>query len=474
MIYINILFLLFYLSIIIATMITIIMDNRQPTKTMAWILVLVFLPIVGFVLYIFFGQNIRKERFISQRSLDKLSKQTMFEYIEQQNLRLPLAHSALIQFFQSQNMAFPFKDNEAEIYTSGHDFILSLLKEIGSAQHHIHLVSYIFEDDELGYLIADALIDKARQGVEVRLIYDDVGCWKVKNKFWQRIRNGGVEVYAFMPVHFPAFTSKMNYRNHRKLCVVDGKTAFIGGMNIALHYLKGTKKMQWRDTHLKVVGGAVYGIQRAFLIDWYFVSQTLLTSSVYYPPLSNGISNECIAQVVTGSPVSVWPDIMQGFIRIILEAKHYVYIETPYFLPTEPFMAAITNAALSGVDVRLLIPAQSDVLITSLATHSYIPEALEAGVKVFLYQKGFNHSKLLVCDDSLCTCGSTNIDFRSFENNFESNIIFYDPKMAKRMKEIFIEDENNSILVVDYIANKKRSFAVRLWESILRLLSPLL
>ena len=234
MIYINTLFLLFYLSIIIATMITIIMDNRQPTKTMAWILVLVFLPIVGIVLYIFFGQNIRKERFISQRSLDKLSKQTMFEYIEQQNLRLPLAHSALIQFFQSQNMAFPFKDNEAEIYTSGHDFILSLLKEIGSAQHHIHLVSYIFEDDALGYLVADALIDKARQGVEVRLIYDDVGCWKVKNKFWQRIRNEGVEVYAFMPVHFPAFTSKMNYRNHRKLCVVDGKTAFIGGMNIAL------------------------------------------------------------------------------------------------------------------------------------------------------------------------------------------------------------------------------------------------
>ena len=303
------------------------MDNRQPTKTMAWILVLVFLPIVGIVLYIFFGQNIRKERFISQRSLDKLSKQTMFEYIEQQNLRLPPAHSALIQLFQSQNMAFPFKDNEAERYTSGHDFILSLLKEIGSAQHHIHLVSYIFEDDALGYLVADALIDKARQGVEVRLIYDDVGCWKVKNKFWQRIRNGGVEVYAFMPVHFPAFTSKMNYRNHRKLCVVDGKTAFIGGMNIALRYLKGTKKMQWRDTHLKVVGGGVYGIQRAFLIDWYFVSQTLLTSSVYYPPLSNSISNECIAQVVTGSPVSVWPDIMQGFIRIILEAKHYVYIE---------------------------------------------------------------------------------------------------------------------------------------------------
>lgn len=197
MIYINTLFLLFYLSIIIATMITIIMDNRQPTKTMAWILVLVFLPIVGIVLYIFFGQNIRKERFISQRSLDKLSKQTMFEYIEQQNLRLPLAHSALIQFFQSQNMAFPFKDNEAEIYTSGHDFILSLLKEIGSAQHHIHLVSYIFEDDALGYLVADALIDKARQGVEVRLIYDDVGCWKVKTSFGNAFAMG---VSRFMPL----------------------------------------------------------------------------------------------------------------------------------------------------------------------------------------------------------------------------------------------------------------------------------
>ena len=455
-------------------MVRVLMDHRQPAKTMAWLLVLTFVPVVGIVFYFFFGQNTRKERLISQRSMDRLTKRSMLEYAEQGELQLPDAHKELINLFTNLSLALPYKDNEVEIFTSGHDFFLDLLAEIGQAQHHIHLGTYIIEDDALGRLVADALIDKAQQGIEVRLIYDDVGCWKVKNKFWQRIRNEGVEVYGFMPVHFPAFTSKMNYRNHRKLCVVDGKTAFIGGMNIALRYLKGTKKMQWRDTHLKVVGGAVYGIQRAFLIDWYFVSQTLLTSSVYYPPLSNDISNDCIAQVVTGSPVSVWPDIMQGFIRIILEAKHYVYIETPYFLPTEPFMAAITNAALSGVDVRLLIPAQSDVFITSLATHSYIPEALEAGVKVFLYQKGFNHSKLIVCDDSLCTCGSTNIDFRSFENNFESNIIFYDSKMAKRMKEVFIEDENNSILVVDYIANKKRSFAVRFWESIVRLLSPLL
>ena len=243
-----------------------------------------------------------------------------------------------------------------EIFTDGYAFFPALLREISKAEDHIHIDIFIFNDDELGRLIADALIDKARQGVEVRVIYDDVGCWRVGNAFFERMRDAGIEVHAFMPVKFPAFTSKVNYRNHRKLIIIDGTVGFIGGMNFATRYVKGTGRQAWRDTHLLVRGGAVYGIQRAFLVDWYFVDRTRLSDRKYYPDIDPRISNNCLAQVVTSSPVSPWPDIMQGYVRVLLEAKRYVYMESPYFLPTEQILFAMRTAALAGVDVGLMLP----------------------------------------------------------------------------------------------------------------------
>lgn len=255
MVYMHWLTLVVYTVIVVAAMIKVLMDNRQPEKTMAWVLVLSFLPLVGIILYFFFGQNTRKERYISQQSLDQLSKRSMLEFVEQKNLRLPETHRSLMKLFANQSMSLPFKDNDVDIYTRGDDFFLALLRDIGRATNHIHLDIYIIEDDPLGRLIADALIDKASQGVEVRLIYDDVGCWKVRNRFFEYLREGGVDVRAFMPVRFPAFTGKVNYRNHRKLCVIDGRVGFIGGMNIALRYIRGTGRQPWRDTHLRVRGG---------------------------------------------------------------------------------------------------------------------------------------------------------------------------------------------------------------------------
>ena len=464
----------FYVIMVIAMVVRILMENRQPEKTMAWMLVLIFLPVVGIVFYFFFGQNTRKERFISQHRLDQLSKRSMLEFAEQRNLRLPDPHRALIKLFVNQSMSLPFKDNEADIYTNGHDFILGLLREIGHAKHHIHLDTYIIADDPLGRLIADALIDKARQGVEVRFIYDDVGCWRVPNRFFEHMRSGGIDVHSFLPVRFPAFTSKVNYRNHRKLCVIDGRVGFIGGMNIALRYVKGMAQQAWRDTHLRVTGGIVYSIQRAFLVDWYFVDRTLISGSKYYPESNTRIVNNCIAQVVTSSPISPWPDIMQGYVRILLEAKQYVFMETPYFLPTEPILFAMRTASLTGVDVRLMIPLHADAKLAEWASRSYVTNILEAGVKVYLYKAGFNHSKLLVSDDNLCTCGSTNVDFRSFENNFESNIFFYDTDMALRFKQIFLADQALCSLIDSPITVIRRPFLQRLWESLVRLLSPLL
>lgn len=484
MIYIHWLFLLVYTLVIAIAMLKVLMDNRQPAKTLAWLLVLSFLPMVGIVLYFFFGQNTRKEKLISKHSMDQLTKRSMLEFAEQKDIVYPEQCQQLITLFYNQSTAYPFKDNEVDIFTTGHDFFLALLQEIGKAKKHIHIEFYIFEEDPLGSLIADALIDKAREGVEVRVIYDDVGNWNVRNSFYERMRDEGINIHSFMPVKFPAFTSKVNYRNHRKLCVIDGKTGFIGGMNIAIRYIKGSKGMKWRDTHLMVRGNIVYATQKAFLVDWYFVDRTLITNRKYYPTPSSNISNDCLAQVVTSSPIALWPDIMQGYVRILLEAKKYVYIESPYFLPTDQILFAMRTAALTGVDVRLIIPKKTDSKIVQWASRSYISEILEAGIRVYLYTPGFNHTKLLVCDDIISTCGSTNVDFRSFENNFESNIFFYQQEMALRMKEVFLNDmelceEKN--IAFNYGHNttvkgyrKINLFFIRLWESLTRLLSPLL
>lgn len=473
MIYVHWLFLVVYSIIIIITMVRVLMDNRQPAKTMAWMLVLMFIPFLGIILYIFFGQNTRKERKIWQQSLDQLTKRSMLEFVEQKDFNIPEEYRTISNLFMNQNLALPFKNNEVEIYTSGYDFFPSLLMEIGKAEHHIHIDTFIISDDPLGRLIADALIDKARQGIEVRLIYDDVGSWRTPNSFFTHMRNEGIEVYAFMPVRFPAFTSRVNYRNHRKICVIDGEVGFIGGMNIARRYVQGTPKQSWRDTHVKLTGAAVYGLQRAFLVDWYFVSKVLITERSYYPEIIIG-QNNSLVQVVTSSPTSLWPEIEQGYVRILTNAKHYVYMETPYFLPTDPILFAMRVAALSGVDVRLMIPYETDTKVVEWASRSYVIEASKAGVKILLYRKGFNHSKLLVSDDAMATIGSTNVDFRSFENDFEANAFFYDKKIALQVKEVFLADQKDSIDLDDVRRFIKKPFLQRLWESFVRLLSPLL
>ena len=473
MIYVHWAFLAVYVVVIIMVMVRVLMDNRQPAKTMAWMLVLTFIPMLGIILYFFFGQTTRKERKIWQYSMDQLTKHSMLEFVEQKRLHLPNEYRELIKLFMNQNWVLPFKNNETEIYTSGYEFFPSLLMEIGKAEHHIHLDTFIIASDPLGQIVADALIDKARQGVEVRVIYDDVGSWKTKNHFFERMRAEGIEVYAFMPVRFPIFTSKVNYRNHRKICVIDGEVGFIGGMNVAKRYIKGIKKLAWRDTHVKITGAAVYGLQRAFLVDWFFVSRKLITDHVYYP-VSKVAENDSLIQIVTSSPTSLWPEIEQGYVRVLASAKRYVYMETPYFLPTDPILFAMRTAALSGVDVRLMVPYETDTKIVEWASRTYVLDTVKAGVKVYLYKAGFNHSKLLVADDSIATIGSTNVDFRSFENDFEANAFFYDKKIALEVKDIFLKDQEESVALEDVRNLTHRSFLQRLWESMVRLLSPLL
>lgn len=452
--------LILYGTLVVSTMVTVLMDNRQPAKTLAWLLVLTFLPIVGLLLYVFFGHNHRKKQRIYHRRLPGTLTLTPIR-AEQ----LPAHHSELAQQFANQGKSMPYPTSNIEIYTSGYAFFPALMEAFSKARHSIVLSTYIIDDDPLGRLIADALADQAARGIDVRLLYDDVGCWKVRNKFFKSMSRRGIHVEAFMPVHFPALTGKINYRNHRKLCVIDGETAFVGGMNIAKRYVK-----TWRDTHMRVSGPIAKVIEAVIAAPQ--DEDVLKHIDTTLPrPLPQG----ALTQFVTSSPLSPWQDIMQGYVRILLEAKHYVYMESPYFMPTEPIIVAMRSAVLAGIDVRLMVPRHSDAILVEWASTSYLAQAIEAGVQVYFYQDGFNHSKLLVSDDTLCTCGSTNIDFRSFENNFEANLFFYDSETAMRMKQVFLDDMQHCTLANEHVSRHPgRPFGRRLWESITRLLSPLL
>ncbi len=464
-------FNILYFVVVLVTICIVILDNRHPVKTMAWILVLLFLPIIGLVFYFFFGKSTRKEKLLSKKRYTRLTRYPMAEYQNQKASMRLVKQNRLIRFFREVNNALPFDGNAVEVYTDGLSMLHALMKEINNAKHHIHLEFYIFEDDPVGRLLRDLLVDKARQGVEIRLLYDDVGCWRVPRTFYDEMRGAGIEARAFLKVRFPLFASKVNYRNHRKIGVIDGRVAFTGGMNIALRYMKGVPWGVWRDTHIRVEGRAVYGLQTAFLADWYVVDRTLISSSRYFPETDT--CGNSLVQIVTSDPVGEWHDIMQGLMIAISRARKYFYIQTPYLLPTEPILLALKTAALSGVDIRIMIPARADTRLIHLGSLSYLDDLMRADVKIYLYQKGFLHSKLMVSDDTLSTVGSTNMDFRSFEHNFEVNAFLYDTESALVMKEIFLKDQKDALLL-QRKAWDKRPWYHKAQESIVRILAPLL
>ena len=463
---------LLFLLAVVTTIVVIVMDNRNPYKTLAWVLVLVFLPVVGLVLYYFFGQDTRREKLISKKGFKRLTKYPMMEFQMQESFKVSEEKQhQLIRFFQRVNLALPFEGNSIKVFQDGYSMLQALLATINSAKHHIHVEFYIFEDDAVGCLVEDALIEKAREGVEIRVLYDDVGCWKVPHRFYDEMREAGIEVRGFLKVRFPRFTSKVNYRNHRKLVVVDGRIGFVGGMNLAERYLNGVPWGIWKDIMMQVEGKAVYGLQMAFLTDWYATDHSLITSSSYFPKMED--KGTSLMQVVTSDPVGEWKDIMQGLLIAITSAQKYVYIQSPYLLPTEPILLALKTAAAAGVDVRIMIPKKSDSRMVHWGTMSYLQELMETGIKIYMYQKGFLHSKLIVCDDCLSSVGSTNMDFRSFEHNFEINAFMYDKTSALMLKDIFLSDQKDAKLL--HLKEwRMRPWSQKVKESVIRLFAPLL
>ena len=460
-----------FLIIWVGTIFVVITENRNPVKTLAWVMVLVFLPIVGFVLYILFGMDMRKEKIIGRRSLSRLMKEPLLNYRDYAAANPPMVYERLISMMRQAGQAYLLAGNNVTPFTDCPTMLHDMLRAIASAQHHVHVQFYIFMDDAVGRLLRDALIDKVRQGVKVRLLYDDVGSWKARNKFFRNMQQEGIEVYPFGEVKFAALTKRVNYRNHRKVVIVDGHIGYIGGMNIAERYYKGLSWGCWRDTHIRIEGMAVNALQTSFFVDWYYASRVLIDKACYFPKVKR--CGDTDMQIVTSYPMGEWKTIMQGLVQVISQSRKYVYIQTPYFLPTEPILMALRNAALAGVDVRLMVPRRGDSLLADLASHSYYKEVLMAGVKIYQYESGYLHAKMVLADDDFVTIGSTNMDFRSFEQNFEINAFIYDPEVVKTMKRIFMADQQQSSRIV-LTEWKRRPLWNRFWESLVRLLSPLL
>lgn len=464
-------FIILYTITILGLVLVIITENRNPLKTIPWVIVLLLAPGIGLLFYFFFGQDNRKQRIISRRTYKRLMKRPQEGKLPPDLCAVPEAYKPLASLLSNTNQSALLYGSRITIYPNGADKFTDLLEEIRRAKHHIHLQYYIFCDDDIGNCIKDALIAKAKAGVEVRVLYDDVGCWNVKDKFFKEMKEAGIEVYAFLRVAFPVFTSKVNYRNHRKIVVIDGKTGFMGGMNIADRYNNGISWGTWRDTHFKFEGKGVHGLQSAFLIDWYVVSKKLLIDRIYYPP--SPIYTDNIMQIATSGPVGQWRTLLQATIFAIANAKHYVFIQTPYFLPTEGLNQALQTAALGGIDVRLMLPKRSDTRSANMASHSFVDEMVKAGAKVYFYKPGFLHSKLVVTDDMLTCIGSANMDFRSFEHNFEINAFVYQTDFALQMKKIFLHDMHSCERLIPsrWLRRPRKQ---RIAESFMRLFSPLL
>lgn len=470
-------FVVVYIVLVASTVTVVLLENRQPAKTIAWTIVLVMLPILGLIIFYFFGQNIRKDRYISRRQYALLTRRMLAGVSHVPAEAVPQTYAPLIRLFEKTNNAVLTPIRHIDGYNTGGSWIVALLREFAGARESIHLETYIIENDPVGRLVRDALTDKAREGVKVRLIYDDVGCWHTKSDFFQPLIDAGAEVEAFLPVRFPSLTHKVNYRNHRKVCVVDGRVGFIGGMNIAMRYVS-RRERPWRDMHLRLEGGAVADLQRLFLADWCFIRGEGEDIDEAIPRLAEtpaGRSDmpDCLMQIVPSNPVSRYPEIMYGLTWIIQHARRYVYIQTPYFMPTEPVLQALQTAAMSGVDVRLMVPERPDAFWLRYVNDSYFTVVLQAGIKVYTYREGFLHSKCAVADDDWCTVGSSNMDFRSFENNFEANAFIYGHPAAKALRQAF-EDDLKGCDEVKLSQWRHRPWRRRLLESYTRILSPLL
>ncbi|MDO9154115.1 MAG: cardiolipin synthase [Paludibacter sp.] len=465
-------FIVLYVYTLISTISVVLLENRNPVKSLSWILVLILLPFFGLFFYLLLGQNFRKEKIISKKSIRRISERPVASHDTEllNTNKIRGNHINLVKLLFKNSEATGYTDNKIEILSDGNSTFRSMFESIKNAKEHIHIEFFIFEDDKISNQMRELLISKANEGVRVRMIYDFIGSWFLSKRYLYSLKKAGVYARPFLPFKLRLGRSKINFRNHRKILVVDGKIGFTGGLNVADRYIYGNALGKWRDTFVRFEGAAVHGLQLLFLNDWYFVERKLISDSKYFPEPQK--FNDNLVQIVSSGPDTDWESIMQGMAAAIMSATKYIYIQTPYFVPPDVILNTIQIAALSGVDVRLMVPVKSDSRLSDGCTSSYLGEILEAGVRVFRYEKGFLHSKAIVIDDFISIVGSANMDERSFTSNFEVNAFVYDSETAIQLKNLYFGDsEFCKEITLESWNNRKRS--QKLKESITRLFSPL-
>jgi cardiolipin synthase A/B len=456
----------------------IFLENRHPTQTITWLVVLGSFPLVGFFFYLLFGRNYRKEKMYRKKYfLDKQAFLTVEGENDPRNeekLGLMAEHQArlftLAQKLGNSPISF---DTATKVLTNGEETFHHILEQLNRARHHIHIEYYIVRDDQIGQEIKRILIEKAAQGVEVRFLYDAVGSWKLSKEYINDLKKAGIETVCFGPVKLPFLNNKFNFRNHRKIIVIDGMIGFVGGLNIGDEYLgRNDTYGFWRDTHLMLRGEAVRSLQLIFLQDWYYMTNHSFLTAEYLSPQIDE-KNHGGVQLIAGGPDNEWSVIKNIFFSMITSAKESVWIASPYFIPDEDIFSAIKVAALSGIDVRILVPNRPDKRIVFHASRSYFPELLEAGVKVYEYERGFMHSKIVIVDHELASIGTSNMDMRSFHLNFEVNAFLFRTKSTQKLVAEYINDLEYA-KQLELTTFRKRHIGLRLIESTARLLSPLL
>lgn len=489
----KVILVLFYIISVIVS-IKLILENRDPSKTLIWILIFMLFPMLGILIYAVLGRNIRKMKMNkTYKMANNMKKENLlFNLDEMKDLaqgqssmikegKLPNSENIDIRVLRVVSLLlntgiFPFTiNNNVEVYVDGNEKFKNLIKDIRNAKNHIHLEYFIIKDSKIGEKIKQELIEKTKDGVKVRIIYDDVGCWRFwfHRKFFNEMRASGIEIIPYLKgkINIP-IGGQLNYRNHRKIVVIDGKIGYTGGINIGDEYIGENKKFgYWRDTHIRIEGTSVYMLQMIFLTDWYYNTKEVLLEEKLFPKLN--AKGNSMMQIVASGPDSDWESMHYAYFYAICQAKKSIYIETPYFIPDESLLKALKCAALSGVELIILFPKIADHKIVNMASYSYFQEILDSGGKVYLYNKGFLHSKVIIIDDFMASTGSANMDLRSFKLNFEVNAFIYDSNIIEEIKKYFMIDLSNSE-ELEKVKFEDRGHFMKIKESISRLFSPLL
>lgn len=465
---------------ILLIILVVVFERRNPMGTLSWILLLAFIPLLGFLMYVFLGQNLRRQKIFYLKEEEErivipmVAWQDASLYHQSMEFNDPRVaeYQDLIRMLLASSHSLISQDNQVEIFHNGIDLFDSMINDIKNAKDYIHMQYFIIRNDNLSRNIVKILAEKAAQGVEVKILYDGMGCIALPRKFFDQLHKNGGQTVSFYPPFLPYINQRINYRNHRKISVIDGKIGYVGGFNIGDEYLGLSKKLgYWRDIHLKIEGSAVDGLEMRFLLDWRYAARDPLPQVARYFS-SRPVAGESAIQIVASGPDTTYPSIKNGYLKLINKAQQNIYIETPYYIPDESIQEALKIAALSGVDVRLMIPYKPDHAYVYWASLSYIGELLKAGVRCYRYKRGFLHSKMVVIDGFACSVGSANMDIRSFQLDFEVNAFIYDEQISSYLEKEFLRAINFSEEITAQIyAN--RSLYNRFKEGFFRLFSPL-